>query len=395
MISGHEMAHTRIRQIAERRLIIASLLREIGETGVQTHIGAVRDFFKHIGVPVHVLTPFDAPKLFVFPILALRRPIERISGSLAVWWYRTFHSRLLRALLAGALSDKQRTVIYAQCPLSAWAALESRTARQRVVMAVHFNRSQALEWCEKGEISFGGRVFTAIHQLEKDVLPKLDGIVYVSRYMKDCLEEDIPSIINIPSAVIPNFSNTQESISSDKIGDLVSIGTLENRKNQCYLLHILASASKLGYTYSLALIGDGPERTTLENLACSLGIRDQVVFHGYREKAAALLPSYRMYVHSALRENLPVAIIEAMACGMPLAALPVGGIPEIFSDGIEGIYWPLDDPVESARRLISVMEVQSTFAGMAIAAMGRFRNHFATDKVASQLETFLFPDRGV
>jgi len=256
-------------------------------------------------------------------------------------------------------------------------------------MVVHFNRSQAIEWAEKGMIRSDGATYESIRKLEREVLLQLDGIVYVSRYMKECLELDIPGLDAVCSAVIPNFCNTPERIELQLTGDLISIGTLEARKNQGYLLRVLACARHRGYRYTLALVGNGPDRKMLEKLAGSLGIEEQVSFLGYREDASKQLTRYRMYVHGAERENLPMAIIEALSSSIPVAAAPVGGIPEIYSDGVEGVHWPLDDPDEGARLLIDVLEYRDTYVRMSRAAGERFASRFDTAKVACRLISFL------
>jgi glycosyltransferase involved in cell wall biosynthesis len=114
-----------------------------------------------------------------------------------------------------------------------------------------------------------------------------------------------------------------------------------------------------------------------------------VQFLGFQGNAARLLSGHRAYVHSALIENLPIVLIEALASGMPVLAAPVGGIPEVFDDGREGCYWPLDDPAEGASRLIALLEDTARYSAMSVAAVHRFEQHFETSVVASRLLDFL------
>jgi glycosyltransferase involved in cell wall biosynthesis len=85
-------------------------------------------------------------------------------------------------------------------------------------------------------------------------------------------------------------------------------------------------------------------------------------------------------------ENLPVAILEALAAGLPVLAGPVGGIPEIFTDGTEGRYWDLDDPVGAAASLIDVMESDGQHGDR---AYGRFVRQFAPEVIGPRLVSFL------
>jgi len=78
------------------------------------------------------------------------------------------------------------------------------------------------------------------------------------------------------------------------------------------------------------LIGDGPLRAGLERRAERLGIASRFVFAGFRADAATLIKAMDVFVLPSLRENLPVALLEAMACGVSVAATDVGGVGEVL-----------------------------------------------------------------
>jgi glycosyltransferase involved in cell wall biosynthesis len=143
-----------------------------------------------------------------------------------------------------------------------------------------------------------------------------------------------------------------------------------------------------GQVYSLTLVGDGPERQSLEQQARKLGIESQVHFLGYQPKGSAFIPGHKAYLHSALIENLPISLLEAQSCGLPIIAAAVGGIPEIIGDGREGFFWPLDNPETGAQRLIELMTNPSLYESMTEAATVRFKNKFETKAVVRQLVAF-------
>jgi glycosyltransferase involved in cell wall biosynthesis len=287
-------------------------------------------------------------------------------------------------------------VIYAQCLVSAQAALRARKdAGQKVVLAVHFNRSEAEEWYHAGKIKRGDWVYRGIQDLEAELLPRLDGLHFVSQFMQDYIHAQYPALSQCHSIVLPNFIADPGIPQIDgRDADLICIGPLEPRKNQSYLIQVLHEAQKLGHRYSLALVGPGPDRQRLQQFARDLGVLDQVHFMGLQPDAKRMLPRYRAYVHSALIENFPFVLVEAAAYGLPVLAAPVGGVPEVFEDGEQGFYWPLEDPKEGARKLVALLEDEATYTRLAKGARKRFAACNAAEAVAPQLRDFILSIAG-
>jgi glycosyltransferase involved in cell wall biosynthesis len=183
--------------------------------------------------------------------------------------------------------------------------------------------------------------------------------------------------------VIPNFVDDPGVDVTDTDTDLINIGTLEPRKNQVYLIEILAAAKRRGVRLTLTLVGDGPDRSALERAATTHGVSDAVRFAGFVHNGASLLPRHRAYVHAARIENLPLSLVEALAAGRPVFCPAVGGIPEVFSDGIEGAYMPLDAPDAAASTIIHGLRDHEV--AMRQRARERFLLGFETTVTASRL----------
>jgi len=373
-------------------IIIATLLHEQGPTGVQAHFNAFKEYLLTKGYATRIITPFDAQRVLVYPVFGARYIIGRIHDEASVWWYRHWHYVFLKQILRKLLRNGQPAVIYAQCPLSAKAAMEVRkTAMQRVIMIAHFNISQAQEWAEKGKIALNGELYRSIERIEQEVLPRLDGIVYVSRFLQMQLEMRIPALKGMDAAIVPNFVQPLPGANDEGIhGDLISIGTLEPRKNQRYLFEILMHASRMGHPYTLTLVGDGPDRSMLEQLAREYGLVDQITFLGNRSNAARYVQSHRLYAHVARMESFGIVLIEALAAGVPVIAAPVGGVPEIYRSGMEGLFWPLDDPKNAACRLIDLLEDSERLKDMSAAARQRYLTAYIPDIAARRLLEFLY-----
>ncbi|HXT88252.1 MAG TPA: glycosyltransferase family 4 protein [Trebonia sp.] len=372
-------------------LIIATILREEGSTGVQTHVRQFRDYLDRNGTTAKLLTPFSWAPMLTVPIFGFRVALVRCSRSASVAWYRHWHEAFLRNALRRSLAEAGECVIYAQCPLAARAALRARRgSHQRVVMAVHFRTSQADEWVNMKQIRRDGRVFRAIRRLEQEVIPQVDGLVFVSKWARDALLTWFPEAAAVPYAVIGNFVEPLEDRQDqESLGDLVTIGHLEPVKNHRFMLEVLAEANQAGRSFTLDAFGEGPLRQDLVRLARSLGLEEQVRFRGVRRDVRDFLPRYRAYVHASYSESSSLAIMEAMGAGLPVVAGDIGPISELCDDGVEGRFWPLDDPVKAAATLIGLLDSEPTRLMAANAARERFRRDFDAEVVAPRLRSFL------
>lgn len=372
-------------------ILISSSMRREGQTGLQTHARMFLASLTERRRTCAMVTPYNAPLWQVYPIFGLRKLIDPLNGSASVWWHMRWHEHFLRQALRRRLRQADACVIYAQCLTSAQAALKSRRSHaQRVVMAVHFNISQADEWLEKGVIPAGGLMYRAIRKLEADVLSQVDGLVFVSEFMRRELMQRFPAVTRLPYAVVPNFVSDPGVAPAGAIqADLINIGTLEPRKNQGYLLDIIAAARRQGSELRLTIVGEGPDRAALEARARKLEIDHLVRFTGFVNNAAQLLGRHRAYVHVARLENLPLTLIEALSRGLPVFAPAVGGIPEVFDDGIEGRLLPLDDANRATRMMIEWLQSPQQLAQAGAAARRRFLTRFQSSEAATRLMEFL------
>ena len=100
-------------------------------------------------------------------------------------------------------------------------------------------------------------------------------------------------------------------------------GGLRGEKNLHLLLKAFGEAA-LPDNSHLALVGDGPDRAELEQLAARLGIGPRVSFRGHASDMSQVMPAFDVFVMSSRTEQTPNALLEAMACGLPVIATDVG-----------------------------------------------------------------------
>jgi glycosyltransferase involved in cell wall biosynthesis len=374
----------------EREVVLATLMRRVGASGVQTHTRSAEHYLQARAIPVTFVNSFSSRSLLLRPVYAARYAIEPVNGEAGVWWYRHWHEYYLRKALAHHLrTDVRDRVIYAQCPVSAAAALRTRTT-EPVAMVAHFNISQADEWShDKGLIRDGGAMYRTIRRLEDEVLPRLDGIVYVSKFMKEVLERRLPALADVPSRVIPNFVATPPLVRQRPTRDIITVGALEVRKNHAYLLDIIAAAAGAGHRYSATIVGEGPDRAQLERRAEDLDVASQVQFVGHHPNPRALMACHRVYCHTSRMESFGIALIEAMSAQLPVLAAPVGGVPEIVRPDVDGMLWELGDAPAAASQLIEMLETPGMAEAMGRAARERVEMEYSDSVIGVQLEHFL------
>jgi glycosyltransferase involved in cell wall biosynthesis len=374
-------------------VVIATMLRPQGNTGVHTHFHQVLKYLGNdVATTTALVTPFSWGWPAYVPVYGVRRALDPVNGQVSVFWYRHWHEVFLRGALRNQLSRLGDCVIYAQDPPSARAALAARRDRgQRVVLAVHFRISQADEWAEKGKIPRNSWIFRNMRQVDRAVIPRVDRLVYVSRWAEEALTGWLPEAAQVSSAVIGNFvAPWHAAPGGQHFGDLVTVGHLEPVKNHRFLLRVLAEAKKAGHPLTLDIFGDGPLRKELERLALDLGLAQQVRFRGFRHDVRDFLPGYRAYVHASYSESSSLAIMEAMDAGLPIIAAAIGPLTELFDDGVQGRFWPLGDPAQAAAVLLELTEDESNRLKAAQAARERFARDFDANVVGPRLRSFLF-----
>ena len=222
---------------AQPEIIIATTLRdERGVTGVQTQFSVFRDYLESIGHPVKVVTPFSFNKAVVYPVFAVRRLLGSLEHGRSLWWYRTWHYRFVRAALKRVFTANPNVIVYAQDPLSARAALETRPDRQPVYVAMHNAQSEADEWVSHGAITTASSRYRAIQRQELATLTRVDGLVFASALQRSDVTAIFPEVAATRSVVLPEFVDDPPTKGRTPTRDAISIGILEARKNHRFLV---------------------------------------------------------------------------------------------------------------------------------------------------------------
>lgn len=196
-------------------------------------------------------------------------------------------------------------------------------------------------------------------------------------------------------AVIPNmlapeaFAETEPAL--QRRPDVLRVGMIAcmNRlaKNHAGFLRAAARLVQELPNVEFLLVGDGPLRPSLEQLAQELGLGGRVVFMGERRDIPAVLAAMDVSVLPAIsNESLPNVILESMAAGVPVIATRVGGSPELIDDGKTGLLVPPDDEaslVSALERLLRQPELRMQCAQQ---AKQKARDNFRLTEVCGRFE---------
>ena len=149
---------------------------------------------------------------------------------------------------------------------------------------------------------------------------------------------------------ITRFHAAEKATENAKI-QIISTGGMRPVKNQAALLEAFYDLYQRNSNVHLTILGDGVLRPELEQKVEQLGLRDAVDMPGVKKDVCSYLQKADIYVSSSNSEGLPLSILEAMACGLPVVATAAGGTVDIVKTGINGIVVPLDDRAALAEAL--------------------------------------------
>ncbi len=149
---------------------------------------------------------------------------------------------------------------------------------------------------------------------------------------------------------------------------------------------LLRAARKLAAATEVWLVGDGPQRAELENLARDLLPARPVRFLGHRDDLPEVVPAFDVFVLPSLTEGVSNTLLEAMACGLPPVVSRVGGNPEVVQDGITGLLFPPGDEQELARLVRGLCENADARTALGMRAAEHVRRHFSLESMVTQYD---------
>ncbi|MBF0122319.1 MAG: glycosyltransferase family 4 protein [Candidatus Omnitrophica bacterium] len=133
------------------------------------------------------------------------------------------------------------------------------------------------------------------------------------------------------------------------------VARLSDVKGHCYLIDAMTDVLKIFPKVQCLIVGVGPEEKRLKEQVRSKGLEQSVCFLNVVNKTSELVPLLDIFILPSLQEGLGLSAMEAGACGVPVIASRVGGIPEVVVDGETGILVPSRDSKALADAIIRLL----------------------------------------
>ena len=173
---------------------------------------------------------------------------------------------------------------------------------------------------------------------------------------------------------------------SDHERVVVSVGRLSPEKGYDDLLTAFAATQRQFPSARLVLIGDGDQRPALQQLQGQLGLNGEVTFAGLQDDVSRWLAAADVYVQPSRREGLPLAVLEAMAAGLPVIATRVGDLGQLITDGRTGYLVPAEHPEALAQILTHVLTHLNQQWSVIEAAQQTVRQHYSSESMVRAVE---------
>lgn len=282
--------------------LITGLHDRVGFTVAVGESGFLPDAVGALGVPVHLLPALQreiAPRADAAAVAELRRLIRAVRPHLV-------HTHSTKAGLLGRLAARLEGVP-AIHTAHAWSFSDG-IARRRKAFAVPLEAAI-------------GRIterFVVVSEADRDV-----GLRYhVARPEQVRVVHN--GVADTPLRARPDAPGTPV---------LVMVARMAAPKDHLLLLRALAG---IAAPWRLHLVGDGPDRSAVEDAVADLGLSDRVVLLGARRDVPALLAEAHVGLLVSRQEGFPLVVLEAMRAGLPVVASDVGGIREAVRPGVTG-----------------------------------------------------------
>jgi len=255
----------------------------------------------------------------------------------------------------------------------------------------------------KGEQLRKGLLNTLAGNLEQYALARAERVICVSKGVKEYLLKHFAHLSENKVDVIYNgvemvkfFNQKPNNILRKEYNisaDVVVIGTLCLLIKRKGLHFLIEAAERLIPKYKkvrFIIVGEGVLKEELLQEVKNKNLEKYVIFTGFRKDTSEILTDFDVFVLPSIQEGLPIALIEAMAAGLPCVATDIPGNSEVVEDGITGFLVPPKDPVPLAQAIEKLILEKGLRENMGKRGRQRFLSNFNAKTMALKYQQSYF-----
>ncbi|MFD2613213.1 glycosyltransferase family 4 protein [Paenibacillus gansuensis] len=279
---------------------------------------------------------------------------------------------------------KSYDVIHAHHPIAA-LAMKQRFPGTPLIVTIHSSFERELLLNRKIEDTGPEKAF--LTSLYREIEQRADRIITVSDSFKKYLSEYMDSGDNIQ--VIPNGFDDKRFRPvphENEVTQLITVCRLVPAKGLDILIRACSELKRRGHNYVLHIIGDGPIREELEQLAVELDVYEETIFYGYTLHPEEFMPFFDVFVLPSRAEAFGSVFAEAALCWLALVGTNVGGIAEQIQDGQNGLLVPPEDPAALCDALENLIMDPSYRYQLARAASEKAKRSYSLNRVILELK---------
>jgi N-acetyl-alpha-D-glucosaminyl L-malate synthase BshA len=237
---------------------------------------------------------------------------------------------------------------------------------------------------------------SSFFEITRFSLEQSDGVTAVSDYLA---QETIEKLkIDRPIETIYNFIDAERFTPEKRAesargrfvcGDELLVGHLSNFRWVKRTADVVRIFHRIAQRVPARLVmaGDGPDLEATRGVADTLGILDRVQFLGGENEVENLLPQFDLFLLPSEQESFGLAALEAMACGVPVIATRVGGVPELVEEGVSGALFAVGDVEGMAAKAAGILASEKLRSQLSAGARAR-AVEFAEEKAIDHYEAY-------
>lgn len=164
------------------------------------------------------------------------------------------------------------------------------------------------------------------------------------------------------------------------------VGRLSIEKGIKYLIKAGIGLAKADVLIRILIIGDGPQSKEIKQVVQEQGLGEKVIFAGFQKNVAYMLPAFDVFVLPSLTEGTSMALLEAMACGLPVIATAVGGTPKVVISEKNGMLVPPESPEAIVHAVITLSENTQLREKIGRAALNTIESEFSINRWLGKID---------